>query len=102
MGALPWWEGGLGNHKQKVKWISGKVGFLSGILLFIVLHFGALTSNTYSCVSFLANGVSLCFLFFRYQQTLHRNLAFLATLADPNINIHSILPVSMIVILDRL
>lgn len=36
---------------------------------------------------------ALIFLFFRYQQTLHRNLAFLANLADPTLNVQSILPV---------
>lgn len=31
----------------------------------------------------------------RYQQTLHRNLVFLAGLADPNLNIQSLLPVRL-------
>ncbi len=30
----------------------------------------------------------------RYQQTLHRNLVFLAGLADPNLNIQALIPVS--------
>jgi hypothetical protein len=35
----------------------------------------------------------------RYQQTLHRNLTFLASLADPSLNLQTIIPVSSVVCL---
>ncbi len=35
----------------------------------------------------------LLLLLIRYQQTLHRNLVYLATLADPSVNVQALLPV---------
>jgi hypothetical protein len=37
---------------------------------------------------------SLLLLYYRYQQMLHRNLVYLATLADSNQNLQALLPVS--------